>query len=621
MLEKKPNGSPDRPAKNAVYGVIYAAKSTKDRKLSIPEQLDDCREMAEEHGWTIVGEFKDEGFTAYTGNRGPGLAAAIKLAKDTAAETASIVMLVAQHTSRFARGDGAKPGAAKALVELYHEWARCNVKGRLVENDHAMASSSAAAQQGEADNSESKRKGKSVKKGLRRRARDRGKLSGGPRAYGYRWVGERLEKRLEVVPSEAEIAKNDIFLASVNGMSQLAITRALNKREIPTVRGGKWTQASVRRVLTNPLYMGQIKHDGQVYPGIHEPIVSAELWQAAAAVREAAIRTKGHGGGRRPKGPHLMTKGLLRCGSCGSALIPRSDPRRRGGDYFIYRCDGQRQHGPDHCSQPPLEQATVDTALLGELTRKYIDLDATRERIEQRMATDSARSAEALAQAEGQATAAVERYQRVQRAFQDGIIEADDWAEQRPGLIADRDAAEAEVNRVREHARLLADAAPMLDAETELLRHLADLRAAVVDGIGQAPNLDATRTVLRRLFTRIEYLPAGHPLLESWLKSDDLGDWPQAAGGYLVPNLRDDVIEDWILTNPRTGEAIRMSEDTREPACGHTLHDGACPDCRAFDDELTAEPYDGRWDETPTIRKATLPLEPSKQPLPQGLTT
>ena len=37
--------------------VIYAAKSTKDINASIPEQLADCREMAAENGWEIIGEF------------------------------------------------------------------------------------------------------------------------------------------------------------------------------------------------------------------------------------------------------------------------------------------------------------------------------------------------------------------------------------------------------------------------------------------------------------------------------------------------------------------------------------------------------------------------------------
>ena len=58
--------------------VIYAAKSTQDRHLSIPTQLDGCREKTTSEGWTCApgDEFSDEGFSAYSGNRaGQGAAA------------------------------------------------------------------------------------------------------------------------------------------------------------------------------------------------------------------------------------------------------------------------------------------------------------------------------------------------------------------------------------------------------------------------------------------------------------------------------------------------------------------------------------------------------------------
>jgi DNA invertase Pin-like site-specific DNA recombinase len=82
-----------------VRAAIYCAKSTEDRNASLPEQLGDCRQMAAENGWTIVGEFSDEKFSAYNGNRGPGLEAAKRCAIEAA--RASGTMLVAM-TRRIA---------------------------------------------------------------------------------------------------------------------------------------------------------------------------------------------------------------------------------------------------------------------------------------------------------------------------------------------------------------------------------------------------------------------------------------------------------------------------------------------------------------------------------------
>src|SRR4051812_14449542 len=94
--------------------VVYAAKSTEDRHDSIPEQLDDCRAMAKREGWQVVGEFQDEGFSAYTGNRGPGLDAAKLKVAQLASERGECILL-AQHSDRFARGAGDRPGAADHL--------------------------------------------------------------------------------------------------------------------------------------------------------------------------------------------------------------------------------------------------------------------------------------------------------------------------------------------------------------------------------------------------------------------------------------------------------------------------------------------------------------------------
>src|SRR5436190_4096432 len=98
--------------------VIYAAKSTEDKHGSIPTQLEDCRALAEREGWTVEAEFSDEAFSAYSGNRGPGLASARERAAKLANEHGRCI-LVAQDADRFARGSGDAPGAADHVGELY----------------------------------------------------------------------------------------------------------------------------------------------------------------------------------------------------------------------------------------------------------------------------------------------------------------------------------------------------------------------------------------------------------------------------------------------------------------------------------------------------------------------
>ncbi|HVM46276.1 MAG TPA: recombinase family protein [Candidatus Thermoplasmatota archaeon] len=565
--------------------VVYAAKSTTDDRGSIPTQLSDGRTLAERDGLTVVGEYSDEAASAFHGNRGPGLARAKAHAERIGAA------LVVQHSDRLARGDGA---TAEHLVELVLWARRAGVTLRSVQDPQTFDSMGLvyAALMGDRNHEDSARKSAAVKDGMRRRAQ-RGKLAGGPRPYGYRWVPELIDGRrvshLEPVPGEAEVVR-DIFLSTVNGMSQMAIARSLNERGVPPVRAKHWTQSSVRRVLTSPLYRGAVRHGDEEFPGAHEPLVTPELWRTAAEVRDAAVRTRGHGGGRRPNGPHLLTKGLLRCGRCGSALIPRSNANRRERDWHVYICDGRRVNGPEYCPQEPLNQAAVDGALLAELTRTYIDMDASRQRIAARIATDTAHATDALAQAEREAASATDRLRRVQRAHQDGHMEPADYAEQAADLRAQRKGAESAVEQAKARVAQVHTQAPALDAEEALLRLLADLRAAVLDGIGKAPNLDATRTLLRWLFRRMLYLAPGH----TWLDMPGFitDDMPPVGAGYLLPDLNAGVVE-WV------------NED------GTPYHVEAVGEPEPFNPD-DPEPV-------PVIHRAVLPLD--EQPLREGLQT
>src|SRR4051812_2770290 len=95
----------DRKAASRPRCVIYAAKSTEDKRGSIPTQFADARALAKREGWTIIREELDEARSAYSGNRGAGLANAKRIAEGTAREFGQCVLVV-QHTDRLARGDG-----------------------------------------------------------------------------------------------------------------------------------------------------------------------------------------------------------------------------------------------------------------------------------------------------------------------------------------------------------------------------------------------------------------------------------------------------------------------------------------------------------------------------------
>ncbi len=450
--------------------VVYAAKSTKDKRLSIPDELADCREMCAEHGWEIVGEFADENFTAYTGNRGPGLAAAITLAKETAVEREEQVMLIAQHTSRFARGDGAAPDAPRALVELFHEWARANVRGRLVENDRAMSSSTAAAIQGEADHSESKRKSVSVRKGLAR-TRKRGEWSGGVCPDGYVLLArvEDEPRRLELDPERAPVIRKVLELG-LQGVNSGETARKLNADGLlagqhRTRRLVPWTPARVRKTwnLAGGFYAG-----GGSWPAMCPPEQAARL-QAIVAARAAGARPA-----RRSL--YFLLAHLLRCERCGAPMYAiAAGPRADGGRARRYRCK-QARAANGQCDAPGIAAERIEEPFVQHLDALTVDL-----------AGFVARQAADLDAQRGQITASIER-ERVGLLDLDRAVEAV-RADYTSHLLAGREDA----------AQLGVDTLADLDRRREQAQHRADHLLDALGAVPEEPDGDAVASLVDSL--------------------------------------------------------------------------------------------------------------------------
>ena len=177
--------------------IIYGAKSTEDKRGSIPTQLEDCRAFIEREGMEEVGHYADQAASAWSGDRGPELAAALDHAERLGAT------IVVQHSDRLARGDAMQ---ARHLIEIYL-WARkVGVSLRSVQDDSTFENLIMAAVMGERNTEDSRRKSEAVRAGLARR-RAKGEYSGS-RPYGLTWKRNAADER-ELVrdPTEGPIVE------------------------------------------------------------------------------------------------------------------------------------------------------------------------------------------------------------------------------------------------------------------------------------------------------------------------------------------------------------------------------------------------------------------------------
>ena len=107
-------------------------------------------------------------------------------------------------------------------------------------------------------------------------------------------------------------------------------------------RGARFTGWSIRDLLSNRFFIGEVRHKGKYYPGRHRPLVRVELFnEVQEQIRENRSR-KSVSVSRTSPNPHMLT-GLLRCHQCGTKLWSQ----RQGQDgktYYVVPRKGTDRH-------------------------------------------------------------------------------------------------------------------------------------------------------------------------------------------------------------------------------------------------------------------------------------
>jgi DNA invertase Pin-like site-specific DNA recombinase len=96
----------------------------------------------------------------------------------------------------------------------------------------------------------------------------KGGYAGGRPALGYRSNG----KALRIVAEEAETVRRILRMHNQAHLGYQEIARTLNAEGIATKRGGKWYASTVRAIVLNPVYRGQVHYGEVVTSGQHEAI-------------------------------------------------------------------------------------------------------------------------------------------------------------------------------------------------------------------------------------------------------------------------------------------------------------------------------------------------------------
>lgn len=209
--------------------------------------------------------------------------------------------------------------------------------------------------------------------------RKQGKYIGSFACYGYKKDPE--DHNHLIIDEEAAEVVRDIFRWYISGISILAISQKLNALGIPNpslykkMQGlgyknryqkhsdGRWPDSSVRRILGNQMYIGnlvqgvlriksykvqiaqrQAKDDWIVVEDTHEAIISKEEFETVQALLERNTR-------KAPENTKVyLFSGFLRCGDCGRSMS-RKHHKHDYGEYTYYVCTTHTKMDKTACSK------------------------------------------------------------------------------------------------------------------------------------------------------------------------------------------------------------------------------------------------------------------------------
>jgi len=202
--------------------------------------------------------------------------------------------------------------------------------------------------------------------------RRRGKWAGGVPVLGYDVDRSNPSPKL-VINAEEAVRVRRIFSLYLELGSLLPVVEEVTRRgwcnkawttKKGTARGGRpFDKCSVYALLTNPIYIGKIRHKTELYDGEHEPIIDATVFENV----QTTLQQHGHGQGNYLINKYgALLKGLLRCHACGQAMT-HTFTSRGSKRYRYYTCVRAIKNGRKTCPTKSLPAAEIEAAVVDQI--------------------------------------------------------------------------------------------------------------------------------------------------------------------------------------------------------------------------------------------------------------
>lgn len=322
MKIKKIEAQPAVVKKLRVAAYCRVSTENEDQKESLEAQREHYESWIRMHDdWECTGVFYDFGISGTKADVREGLQALLY-----ACRTGSVDYVLTKSISRFSRNTSDCLSLVRELlsynIPIYFE--KENIDTGSMESELILSVLSSMAQ------SESESISKNVKWSVKKRMEE-GTFVFGYLPYGYT---KDAAGNMVIDPVESEIVRL-IFDLALNGMGTYKIAQLLDRRKVPTRKGGKWSGSTVKGILVNEKYYGAAafqktytdsnfrRHNnhGEVDSFIaedhHEAIISKEVFDRVQVMIQKHIDEHGIVKDMGKYHNKYPFSGIIICGECG----------------------------------------------------------------------------------------------------------------------------------------------------------------------------------------------------------------------------------------------------------------------------------------------------------------
>ncbi|MEU0312480.1 recombinase family protein [Nocardioides sp. NPDC006273] len=274
------------------------------RAVGVERQEADCKALAEKHGYTVAGIYRDNDVSASTKStkKRPGFTQMVERIHQ-----GDVAAVLAYSNSRLTR----RVREYLDIIDLHRE---TGVLFRTVVSGDADLTTAdgrgVALTLATWDQAEAERTSERVTR-AKADMMSRGMYSGGPRPFGYESDGVTIrEAEAELIRSAAEKV--------LDGSGLYTLAREWNESGNLTPRGNQWRNESLRKVLMRPRTAGLTNAPGGHVEAVWPAILDMDRWEAVRAILLDPSRRSNQLGG---EAQWLLT-GIAVCGldGCGATV-------------------------------------------------------------------------------------------------------------------------------------------------------------------------------------------------------------------------------------------------------------------------------------------------------------